>query len=196
MSNYASAWSQTDGVIHYRPRPRDPRGPLYAHQEGAYNYTRLVLHTRMAELLLTHTLGCCRPQAPRAQPQGQGLQVPPDSYRVPHPPSVPLLQDRRCPPPYLEVRVRHRLHPRRISVVRNPGIQKAIPRDREQGVIGGKHGRFYAYSRHGLDRIDNAAELSRMVQMKNLFTAPSTRLVPIHFTFSCKYTHVKMEHSI
>ena len=41
---------------------------------------------------------------------------PPHSHRVPYPPPLSLLQDRRCSPPYLEVRVRHRLHPCRISV--------------------------------------------------------------------------------
>lgn len=55
-------------------------------------------------------LGCCRPQAPRAQPQGSRLQVPPDSHRVPHSPSVPLLQDRRRSPTNLEIRVCHRFH--------------------------------------------------------------------------------------
>lgn len=50
------------------------------------------------------------PQAPRAQPQGPGLQVPPDSRRVPYPPSVPLLQDRRCSPTYLEIRELHCQH--------------------------------------------------------------------------------------
>jgi hypothetical protein len=50
------------------------------------------------------------PQAPRAQPQGPGLQVPPDSHRVPYPPPVPLLQDRRCSPTYLEIRELHRQH--------------------------------------------------------------------------------------
>ncbi|KAB8611438.1 hypothetical protein FH972_025943 [Carpinus fangiana] len=43
-----------------------------------------------------------RPQAPRAQPQGQGWQVPPHSHRVPYPPPVPLLQDRRRPASHLE----------------------------------------------------------------------------------------------
>jgi hypothetical protein len=44
---------------------------------------------------------------------------PPHSHRVPYPPPVPLLQDRRCPPPHLEVRERHRLHHGRISVRRS-----------------------------------------------------------------------------
>jgi hypothetical protein len=60
-------------------------------------------------------LGRLRPQAPRAQPQGQGLQVPPDSHRVPYPPSRPLLPHRRRHAPELEVRVRHRLHHGRLS---------------------------------------------------------------------------------
>lgn len=65
--------------------------------------------------MLTSTQGRRRPQAPGAQPQGQGLQVPPDSDRVAYPPSLPLLQDRRCPASYLQVRVRHRLHYGRLS---------------------------------------------------------------------------------
>lgn len=60
-------------------------------------------------------LGCRCPQAPRAQPQGQGLQVPPHSDRVPYPPSGPLLQDRRCPAPHLALRGCHRFHSRRLS---------------------------------------------------------------------------------
>jgi hypothetical protein len=52
-----------------------------------------ILSVRLADMIFP---GCCRPQAPRAQPQGQGLQVPPHSHRVPYPPSGPLLQDRRC----------------------------------------------------------------------------------------------------
>ena len=69
-------------------------------------------YARLADKIIP---GCCRPQAPRAQPQGQGLQVPPDSHRVPYPPSGPLLQDRRCPSSHLEVRVLNRLHHGRIS---------------------------------------------------------------------------------
>lgn len=41
--------------------------------------------------------GRLRPQAPRAQPQGQGRQVPPYSDRVPYPPSDPLLQGEILP---------------------------------------------------------------------------------------------------
>lgn len=59
-----------------RPRPPDPRRPLPPHQEGRH-----------------------RSQAPRAQPSRQGLQVPPHSYRVPYPPSCPLLQVRSLPTP-------------------------------------------------------------------------------------------------
>jgi hypothetical protein len=65
---------------------------------------------------LTHcNVGCRRPQASRAQPQGQGLQVPPNSHRVAYPPSCPLLQVRRRPASYLEVRVRYRQHHCRIK---------------------------------------------------------------------------------
>jgi hypothetical protein len=35
-----------------------------------------------------------RPQTPRAQQKGQGLQVPPHSHRVSHPSLVAVLQDR------------------------------------------------------------------------------------------------------
>lgn len=66
-------------------------------------------HTNMS------SKGRRRPQAPRAQPQGQGLQVPPHSHRVACPPSCPLLQDRRRPAPHLEVRERHCQHHRRLS---------------------------------------------------------------------------------
>jgi hypothetical protein len=38
------------------------------------------------------------------------LVQPPHSHRVPYPPSLPLLQDRWCPSPYLEVRERHCIH--------------------------------------------------------------------------------------
>lgn len=48
---------------------RDPRGPVPPDQEGPV-----------------------RAQAPRAQPQGQGLQVPPHSYREPRAPPGALLQ--------------------------------------------------------------------------------------------------------
>jgi len=35
---YASArFTMTDRVIFYRPRTRDPRGPLHAHQEGTHS---------------------------------------------------------------------------------------------------------------------------------------------------------------
>jgi hypothetical protein len=67
--------------------------------------------TQCAIAMLTNDPPGCRcPQAPRAQPQGPGLQVPPDSHRVPYPPPVPLLQDRRCSPSHLEIRELHRLH--------------------------------------------------------------------------------------
>lgn len=65
--------------------------------------------------LTSVTIGCRRPQAPRAQPQGQGLQVPPDSDRVAYPPSGPLLQDCWRPASYLALRGCHRLHPCGIS---------------------------------------------------------------------------------
>ena len=48
-------------------------------------------------------LGRGRPQAPRAQPQGQRLQVPPYPHRIPHPPPQPLLQVRQCPAAELEI---------------------------------------------------------------------------------------------
>lgn len=51
------------------------------------------------------------PQAPRAQPQGQGLQVPSHSHRIQNPPPEQILQDRRCLATQLEVRERHRKHP-------------------------------------------------------------------------------------
>ena len=59
--------------------------------------------------------GCCCSQASREKPKGQGLQVPPHSHRVPHPPLVPLLQDRRCPTTYLEIRERNCQHLGRIN---------------------------------------------------------------------------------
>jgi hypothetical protein len=71
-----------------------------------------IFSVQLADMIFS---GCCRPQASRAQPQGQGLQVPPHSHRVPYPPSGSLLQDRRCPSPHLEVRVLDRLHHGRIS---------------------------------------------------------------------------------
>src|SRR5690242_1933551 len=52
---------------------------------------------------------------PGRRGQETNTTQPPHSHRVPYSPSLPLLQDRRCPSPYLEVRERHRLHPCRIS---------------------------------------------------------------------------------
>lgn len=46
-----------------------------------------------------------RPQAPRAQPQGRQLEVPPDFDRVAYPPPDPLLQDDRCRSGVVQVRV-------------------------------------------------------------------------------------------
>merc|ERR1711981_935621 len=54
-------------------------------------------------------------QASRAQPQGQARQVPPHSRRVANPPSRAILQDAERHRAYLEVRLRHRLCPRRIK---------------------------------------------------------------------------------
>ena len=63
----------------------------------------------------TTVTGRLRPQAPRAQPQGQGRQVPSDSHRVAYPPSGPLLQDRRRPAADLEVRERYGQHHRCLN---------------------------------------------------------------------------------
>ena len=71
--------------------------------------------------MLTITLGRRRPQAPRAQPQGQGQQVPPHSDRVPHPPPLPLLQDRRCPAADLEIRERDCFDTCRMSAHQKDG---------------------------------------------------------------------------
>lgn len=62
------------------------------------------------------SLGRRCPQAPRAQPQGQGLQVPSHSHRIQNPPPEQILQDRRCPATQLEIRERHRKHTGRIDV--------------------------------------------------------------------------------
>jgi hypothetical protein len=70
----------------------------------------LVYHTK------ANLKGCCRSQAPRAKPKGQGLQVPPHSHRVPYPPSLSLLQDCWCSPTHLEVRECHCQHPCSINV--------------------------------------------------------------------------------
>lgn len=85
----------TDGVIFFpnnRPRPRDSRGSLHVDQEG-----------------------CCRPQASWEEPQGQGLQVPSHSHRVPYPPSQQVLQDRWCSPSHLEVVSHHSPIPSKIQ---------------------------------------------------------------------------------
>jgi hypothetical protein len=95
-------------------------------------------HHCMLEMLTTYT-GRRRPQAPRAQPQGQGQQVPPDSHRVPHPPPVPLLQDRRQPPAHLEIRERYCQHSCRLSgLCWSCGCGGDSERF-EHGVGGGKH---------------------------------------------------------
>ncbi len=57
-----------------------------------------------------HPVGGRRPQAPRAQPKGQGLQVPPHSHRVAHPPPVALLQDGRRAAAHVEIREHHSQH--------------------------------------------------------------------------------------
>merc|ERR1711964_551968 len=57
------------------------------------------------------------PQAPRAQPKGQGLQIPPYSHRVHNPPSQQILQDCRCSATQLEVRERHCKHHGRIKLL-------------------------------------------------------------------------------
>lgn len=77
----------------HRSRTLHPRGPLAPRQKG-----------------------CRRPKAPRDQPQGQGLEVPPHSHRVPYPPSRPVLQDEAADPTFVQVRLGHRLHPHRIDV--------------------------------------------------------------------------------
>lgn len=103
-----------------------------------YNYTFHCSH-----LANTIDPGRRRPQAPRAQPQGQGQQIPPHSDRVPYSPSVALLQDRRCPPTNLEIRERHRLYPRRISVA-NAGSGIWLHQSKK-----GKHGVREIYHRAG-----------------------------------------------
>merc|ERR1712000_409519 len=75
-------------------RPRSSRRPLHVDQEGRR----------------------C-PQAPRAQPKGQGLQIPPYSHRVQNPPSQQILQDCRCSATQLEVRERHCKHHGRIKLL-------------------------------------------------------------------------------
>merc|ERR1712230_341344 len=72
--------------------PRSSRRPLHVDQEGRR-----------------------RPQAPRAQPKGQGLQVPPHPHRIQNPPSQQILQDCRCSATQLEVRERHCKHHGRIN---------------------------------------------------------------------------------
>lgn len=54
--------------------------------------------------------GCCRPQASRAQPKGQGWQVPIDSYWVKNSPSLSILQDCWCLATNLEIRECHCQH--------------------------------------------------------------------------------------
>lgn len=54
--------------IMFRIGPPDPGGPLASREKGR-----------------------CRAQAPRDQPQRQGLEVPSHSHRVPYPPSCTLL---------------------------------------------------------------------------------------------------------
>ena len=69
----------------------------------------------LAGILLINLEGRRCPQAPREKPKGQGLQVPSHSHRVPYPPSLSLLQDRRCSATHLEIRERHRQHHGRIN---------------------------------------------------------------------------------
>ena len=113
---YASAWSQTDGEISHRPRTRDPRRPLHAHQEGTYPISTLTHTNGMSSSdTAMFCLGRRRPQAPRAQPQGQGQQVPPHSHRIPHPPPLAILQVRRCAATDLEIRERDGQHAGGVS---------------------------------------------------------------------------------
>ena len=58
--------------------------------------------------------GRCRAQAPRAQPERQGLQVPPHSHRVADPPPRALLQVGRRTAAQLEIRERDSQHHRGI----------------------------------------------------------------------------------
>ena len=61
---------------------------------------------------LTLSEACCEcAQAPGAQPQGYGQQVPSHSYRVAYPPSLALLQDHGCRSPLVQVRVVDGLDP-------------------------------------------------------------------------------------
>lgn len=102
-------------------------------------------------------LGCCRPQAPRAQPQGSRLQVPPDSHRVPYPPSVPLLQDRRCPSTNLEIRVCHRLHHGLVDY-----FYRLFGEELEQGLLGRD-----SESRQGRKDSSGADELKKIHHPKS-----------------------------
>ena len=101
----------------------------------------------------TRLPGCCRPQASRAQPQGSRLQVPPDSHRVPYPPSVPLLQDRRCPSTNLEIRVCHRLHHGLVDY-----FYRLFGEELEQGLL-----RRDSKSRKGRKDSSGADELKKIL---------------------------------
>ena len=106
---------KTDRVMN-RPRSGNPRGPLHAHQEGAFGKAPNpgCLYSDGNRLLI-HYLGCLRPQASRAWQEGQRWQIPSHSDRVPYPQTVKVLQDRRCSPTNMEVRECHRQHPCRIE---------------------------------------------------------------------------------
>ena len=67
-----------------RPGTSHPRGPLAPRQKGGR-----------------------RPQAPRDQSQGQGLEVPLDSYRVAYSPPCAILQVQAADPSDLQVRLRY-----------------------------------------------------------------------------------------
>ena len=126
-----------------RPYVGDARVCVWAHDRFdriARVMMMMVRHMTMASrkhtLCLLYAPPQRRPTAPGAQPQGQGLQVPPHPHRVPHPPPGPLLPHHAQADAQLEVRVLHRRLPRRLSQKARQGKASPRPLQKGEGFVG------------------------------------------------------------